>query len=542
MINENKINVANIENGGVIIYLVLSSNNIKLDFSKDNFFAASIPCRLDNTSNSDILINNIPVKGDYFKMIQNTFNLIENYYEKHNDVLVLIKIITDNLNYDDALILASMFPKNNKEIILTQPFNRIYFSYKNIKTIYKELVSSSKCYKIDESNNLINTCLIRKCDHYSIFTFCLICDTMQDLISNHLTLLSQYAEPGVLFSHKCVDKNCIHGLKDKKITNRITLELNELGKINLNVTLTENKILLDVNSKRSIRQIIAEKYKLTPKSFFVDHIVKILIKNESLGHINQTFLNELFINRENKIQNWCSNFESSLINSNPINPVITDNMLVYYQVSEQNKYVHGRIGQFFYTHYIHELFRAANIFLIEINNALNKSLKMNEIIIYGGSIFSVLSGTSINDYDIALKNKLTDDEMFRFINALEMKYKQKSLLFVDSKTNKIKIEINNRLYDFNNSRNNNMFSKYYPSNIYIEFNNHGVSRIICCHKTFEYINSGKIDISNYFNNDIKICKYLSKGFIPECCENDIELEYVVSNLIMNKINNNNFNK
>ena len=53
------------------LYVVLTANDYQLDNSKNNYYAAEIPCRLDDGVNCKILLNHMPVSGDLYQMVNN---------------------------------------------------------------------------------------------------------------------------------------------------------------------------------------------------------------------------------------------------------------------------------------------------------------------------------------------------------------------------------------------------------------------------------------------------------------------------------------
>ena len=206
----------------------------------------------------------------------------------------------------------------------------------------------------------------------------------------------------------------------------------------------------------------------------------------------------------------------------------------------------------FHTYFIHELYIAANVFLVELNWVLKKSFKMNDIILYGGSILSVLTGTGINDYDITLKSKLSPTEMLDLVTAFAARYQ----VFIDNIENpkKMLVLINERWFDFNNLANLHeinfsTFEQFFPQHVYVEFNRFGVEKVVCSELANIHLKTGTINISNLFdskdNSKIKnmVAKYLTKGFVPAGeCENDSELAFkVIDHLTktksqMNKLN------
>jgi len=529
-----------------VIYVVMSPNSQKCDFSKDCYYAADTPCRFDSQSSdiSEILLNNVPVSGDYFIMLKKTFNLIKHYYQSSDIDInlddVVIKIIANNSSYDEALVLASLYPNNQKEIILNELFKRIYYNYNKIIVAYEKSESISNIYlsndeRIKQINKLVNTCYFKKCYScygLSQFSKCVACGD----IENQYTLISQLMDAGKMYNHQCTNSECLNVLKESARTKTIK---NFIGNCDIKVSVSSsNKIVLNENSRRSIRQYISKVSGISPKSWFVDHKVNDFKNSIELGNCRKTLINELFTNRLPHMPVWCS---SMYLSDFSLNPKFFESVhnkepvkLYCFQVSDDdNKYINGTIGKFFHSGLINELFKAAKVFLNEINNALNKFLEMKDVIIYGGSVFSVLGGTNITDYDIRLKTQLTENEMSKLIKVLAVKYNC-SDLYVDRLDcpTKMRIEILSRIYDFNNSEHTSMFSNIYPTHIFLEFNDHAVKNIICNEITLNCIITGTICCSNYFNSDnCRIRKYISKGFVPKGLENDAELEYVVSKLM-----------
>jgi hypothetical protein len=518
-----------------IIFVVMATNNHKLnDYTEDCYYASNIPCKLESGDISKLLLNNVPVNGDFFQMTEKTLQLIK-HFNQSNDIdvdfdKVLIKIIATQYSYENALVLASMYPNNKKEIILPTLFTQIYYNYKNI--IVKCDCTDSKLLndtKKEDLNNLIDKCYFKRCHDYSSKIDCENCIS----VKSQFTLLSQYMISDTLYTHHCKNDDCFNVLKKSRETKKIT-DMIENFEINININ-GAKRIEADENSRRLLRRNIASKFGISPKSWFVDLKINELMNSVELGNCKKTLINELFANRMSTMPWYFSNVYLCDFN---LKPSLIKNKLHYFNVSNDNyEYIDGKIGKIFHLCHIDELFIAAKVFLREINKALDESLVMSDIIIFGGSILSVMSGTNVIDYDIRLKKKLTCNEMFLFIKALSVRYSDYPL-YVDKIEcpTKLIIKIHDRTYDFSNSDKANMISDKYPTHIYLEFNEKVVQKIICNEQTLKLMENGTISFSNFFSSDEKISKYLRKGFILEGLEHDLELEYEVSKILLQNIN------
>jgi hypothetical protein len=528
-----------------IIFVVMVANHHSLNnYTEDCYYASNIPCKLESGVISQLLVNN-PVSGDFFQMTKKTFQLIK-HSNQSIDVEIdfddtLIRILTNEYNYEKALVLASMYPNNKKEIILPKLFEKIYFNYKNIivkcESIDLKLVND---IKKEDLNNLIDKCYFKTCQHkYYSDSDCENCVNVE----SQFTLLSQYLISGTWYQHHCENAGCLNVLKNKRKT-KIINDVIENFEINLIID-EYNRIELNDISRRLFRQRISSKLGISPKSWFVDLKINELMNSMELGNSKKTFINELFAERMSVMPAWFSNDSLCEYNLKP-NLTINDynslniNKLHYFYVSnDHDEYINGKIGKIFQLCHINELFIAAKVFLGEINNALNKSLVMSDIIIYGGSILSVMSGTNVNDYNMRLKQKLTDKEMLSLIKVLFVKYSDSFMrpLYVDKIKfpSKLIITIKDRRYDFNNSDSdfNNLLtiSGENSTHIYLEFNEKVVKTIICNEYTLKLMENGTISCSNYFCSDDKIIKYLRKGFTIEGLEDDLELEHKVTHII-----------
>jgi hypothetical protein len=519
------------------LYVVLTANDYQLDNSKNNYYAAEIPCRLDDGVNCKILLNHMPVSGDLYQMVNNALKLIEDdLLEKEAAVLtsVVIKIITNENHLNDALILASLFVKNKREIVLTNGLSFLFWSFKNILVSHRDYVFSSKF--LNQENDLLEKCVFQNCDKHTILNPC--CDECLKYNQDKFSKISQYTQPGSLLRHECKHVQCIHVLKHSNTIKTINISLDNIDyELKLELANTYDAIIkLKVDSKRVFRQKIGSMYNVSPRSWFVDLIVNRLLNLQVTGNYNKTFFNQLFINRETP--KWCKSFKFCYFKSNLKNLILPEktNSILAYQIlyPHTHQYKHGWFGKMFHTYFIHELYHAAHDFLIELNWHLKKSFKMNEVILYGGAVLSVLTGTDINDYDLTLKIKLSHTEMLSLVKAFANKYQ----VYVDTLDNpkKMQVIINNRVYDFNNLVNMQEwnFSKnenFYPQHVYVEFNMDSVEKVVCSELANKHLMSGTIDISNLFADSKAkkfAAKYLTKGFIPAGeCETDSELAYII---------------
>ena len=145
-----------------LIYLVISPNNEQLDQTKECYYAADLPCKLlPNDRSSQSLLNKITVTGDYIAMIYKTINMIDSNIIQSIEDNYSIQIITKKSSL--PILIASHFHGIKIIISLTEPIDRLMFSYSNIILRYNEFVFSSKKEDTDSLNSLVETCIVNDC-------------------------------------------------------------------------------------------------------------------------------------------------------------------------------------------------------------------------------------------------------------------------------------------------------------------------------------------------------------------------------------------